>query len=107
MTGSNCLLQAETHSALLGHWGLTAAGLPSSGIASPSGLALHSGNMPCFQPELVLLDCSASLLGQEDEVPNYSTSETDFLMADCSSGTTAPAEGTASETAAEAGADSA
>jgi hypothetical protein len=32
-------------------------------------------------------------------VPDYSTSETDFLMADCSSGTTAPAEGTASGTA--------
>src|SRR5688572_14843251 len=38
---SGCLLQAETHSALLGHWGLTVAGLPSSDIASPSGLALH------------------------------------------------------------------
>jgi hypothetical protein len=24
---SGCLLQAETHSALLGHWGLTATGL--------------------------------------------------------------------------------
>jgi hypothetical protein len=51
---SGCLLQAETHSTLLGHWGLTATGLPSSDIASPSGLALHSGNMLCFQPELVL-----------------------------------------------------
>jgi hypothetical protein len=29
---SGCLLQAETHSALLGHWGLTAGGLPSSDI---------------------------------------------------------------------------
>jgi hypothetical protein len=56
---SGCLLLAETHSALLGHWGLTAAGLPSSDIASPNGLALHSGNMLCFQPELVLLGCSA------------------------------------------------
>jgi hypothetical protein len=60
---SGCLLQAETHSALLGHWGLTATGLPSSNIASPNGLALHSGNMLCFQPELVLLDCSVGLLG--------------------------------------------
>jgi hypothetical protein len=60
---SGCLLQAETRSALLGHWGLTATGLPSSDIASPSGLALHSRNMLCFQPELVLPDCSAGLLG--------------------------------------------
>jgi hypothetical protein len=60
---SGCLLLAKTHSALLGHWGLTAAGLPSSDIASPSGLALHSENMLCFQPELVLSDCSAGLLG--------------------------------------------
>jgi hypothetical protein len=36
---SGCLLQAKAHSALLGHWGLTAAGLPSSDIASPNGLA--------------------------------------------------------------------
>jgi hypothetical protein len=60
---SGCLLQAETHSALLGHWGLTATGLPSSDIASPNGLALHSGNMLCFHPELVRLDCSAGSLG--------------------------------------------
>jgi hypothetical protein len=69
---------------LLGHWGLAAAGLPSSDIASPNGLALHSGNMLCFQPELVLLDCSAGLLGQEDEVPADSTSGTDLLLTDCS-----------------------
>jgi hypothetical protein len=53
---SGCLLQAETHSALLGHWDLTAAGLHSSDIASPSGLALRSGNMLYFQLELVLPD---------------------------------------------------
>jgi hypothetical protein len=81
---SGCLLQAETHSALLGHWGLTAAGLPSSDIASPNGLALHSGNMLCFQPELVLPDCSAGLRGQEDEVYANSASETDLLLTDCS-----------------------
>jgi hypothetical protein len=81
----DCLLQDEAHSALLGHWGLTAAGLSSSDIASPSGLALHSGNMPCFQPELVLPDCSAGLLGQEGEVPTDSASETD-LLTDCSDG---------------------
>jgi hypothetical protein len=95
---SGCLLQAETRSALLGHWGLIAAGLPSSDIASPSGLALHSGNMPCFQPELVLPDCSAGLLGQEDEVPTDSASETD-LLTDCSDGSDTGAEDTAFETA--------
>jgi hypothetical protein len=95
---SGCLRQAETHSALLGHWGLTAAGLPSSDIASPSGLALHSGNMPCFQPELVLLDCYAGLLGQEDEVPADSASETD-LLTDCSDDSGTGAENTAFGTA--------
>jgi hypothetical protein len=81
---SGCLLQVETHSALLRHWGLTAAGLPSSDIASPNGLALHSGNMPCFHPGPMLFDCSAGLLGQEDEVPADSTSGTDLLLTDCS-----------------------
>jgi hypothetical protein len=95
---SGCLLQAETRSALLGHWGQTAAGLPFSDIASPSGLALHSGNMLCFQPELVLPDCSAGLLGQEDEVPADSASETD-LLTDCSDGSGTDAEDTASRTA--------
>ena len=94
----DCLLQAEAHSALLGHWGLTAAGLPSSDIASPSGLALHSGNMLCFQPELVLPDCSADLLGQEDEVLADSASETD-LLTDCSDGSGTDAEDTAFGTA--------
>jgi hypothetical protein len=84
---------------LLGHWGLTAAGLPSSGIASPNGHALHSGNMLCFQPELVLPDCSAGLLGQEDEVPADSASGTDLLLTDCSGGSNADAEDTAFETA--------
>jgi hypothetical protein len=97
---SGCLLQAETHSTLLGHWDLTAAGLPSSDIASPSGLALHSGNMLCFQPELVLPDCSASLLGQEDEVPADSVSETDLLLTDCSVDSDTGAEDTAFGTAA-------
>jgi hypothetical protein len=96
---SGCLLQAEAHSALLGRWGLIAAGLPSSDIASPSGLALHSGNMLCFQPELVLLDCSAGLLGQEDEVPVDSASETDLLLTDCSDDSDTGAEDTAFGTA--------
>jgi hypothetical protein len=97
---SGCLLQVETHSALLGHWGLTAAGLPSSDIASPNGLALHSGNMLCFQPELVLPDCSAGLLGQEDEVSADSAFETDLHLTDCSDDSDADAEETAFETAA-------
>jgi hypothetical protein len=102
-----CLLQAETHSALLGHWGLTTVGLPSSDIASPNGLALHSGNMLCFQPELVLPDCSAGLRGQEDEVPADSASETDLLLTDCSEGSNTGAEDTAFGTAdAEVDADS-
>jgi hypothetical protein len=97
---SGCLLQAETHSALLGHWGLTAAGLPSSGIASPNGPALHSGNMPCFRLGLVLLDCSAGWLGQEDEVPTDSASGTDLLLTGCSDDSDAGAEDIAFGTAA-------
>jgi hypothetical protein len=97
---SGCLLQAETHSALLGHWGLTTAGLPSSGIASPNGLALHSGNMLCFRLELGLLDCSAGSLGQEGEVPTDSASGTGLLLTDCSGDSHADAEDTAFETAA-------
>jgi hypothetical protein len=57
--------------------------------------------------ELGLLDCSVGLLGQEDEVPTDSTSETDFLLTDCFGNFAASTEGTASETAAtEAGAGS-
>ena len=56
--------------------------------------------MLCFQPELVLLDCSAELLGQEDEVPADSASETDLLLTDYSSDSDADAEETAFETAA-------
>jgi hypothetical protein len=97
---SGCLLQAETHSALLGPWGLTAVGLPSSDIASPSGLALHIGNMLCFQPELVLPDYSAKLRGQEDKVPADSVSETDLLLTYCSSDSDADVEDTAFGTAA-------
>jgi hypothetical protein len=99
MAESGCLLQAETHSALLGHWGLTAAGLPSSDIASPSGLALHSGNMLCFQLELVLSDCSAGLLGQEDEVSVGSASEADLLLTDCPDDSDTGVEDTAFGTA--------
>jgi hypothetical protein len=100
MAESGCLLLAEAHSALLGHWGLTAARLPSSDIASPNGLALHSGNMLCFHPELVRLDCSAGSLGQEDKVPADSASGTDLLLIDCSGDSDAGAEDTAFGTAA-------
>jgi hypothetical protein len=105
---SGCLLQAETHSALLGHWGLTAARLPSLDIASPNDLALHSENMLCFHLELLLLDCSAGLLGQGDEVPADSASGTDLLLTDCSGDSDVGAEHTAFGTAtAEVGASSA
>jgi hypothetical protein len=56
----------------------------------------------------VLLDCSAGLLGQEDEVPADSASGTDLLLTDCSGDSAADVEDTAFETAdAEVGAGSA
>jgi hypothetical protein len=106
VSGHNCLLLDEVHSASLGHWRLTAAELPSSDNASPNGLTLHNGSILCLLLALGLLDCSRWLLGQEDEVSADSASRTDFLLSDCS-GSTADGEGTASRTAAEAGADSA
>jgi hypothetical protein len=54
--------------------------------------------MLCFQLELVLPDCSADLLGQEDEGPADSASETD-LLTDCSDGSGTDSKGTAFETA--------
>jgi hypothetical protein len=60
--------------------------------------------MLCFQPEPVLLDCSAGLLGQEDEVPADSASRTDLLLTDYSGDSDADAEDTAFETA-DAGVD--
>jgi hypothetical protein len=63
--------------------------------------------MLCLRLELGLLDCSVGLLGQENEVPADSASETDFLLTDCFGDSTAGTEGTASKTAAaEAGAGS-
>jgi hypothetical protein len=56
--------------------------------------------MLCFHLELVLLDCSAGLLGPEDEVPADSASGTDLLLTDCSGDSAAGAEGTAFGTAA-------
>jgi hypothetical protein len=103
----DCLPLAEVHSALLGHWGPTAAELPSLDNASPNGPALHNGSILCLLLALGLLDCYGWLLGYEDEVPDYSVSGTDFLLAGCSGGTDANPEGTASRTATEEGASSA
>jgi hypothetical protein len=60
-----------------------------------------------FRLELGLLDCSGWLLGRGGEVPADSASGTDLLLINCSGDSAAGAEGTASETAAEADADSA
>jgi hypothetical protein len=51
--------------------------------------------MLCFRPELVLPDCSAGLMGQEDEVSADSASKTDLLLTDCSDDSDADAEETA------------
>jgi hypothetical protein len=51
--------------------------------------------MLCFQPELVLPDCSAGLMGQEDEVSADSTSGTDLLLTSCSGDSDIGAEDTA------------
>jgi hypothetical protein len=48
----------------------------------------------------VLLDCSAGLLGQEDEVLADSISETNLLLTDCSGDSDADVEDTAFGTAA-------
>jgi hypothetical protein len=56
--------------------------------------------MLCFQPKLVLPDCSTGLLGQEDEVPADSAFGTDLLLTDCSGDSAADAEDTAFGTAA-------
>jgi hypothetical protein len=41
----DCLLLAEMHSVLQGHWELIAVELLSLGNATPSCLVLHSGNI--------------------------------------------------------------
>jgi hypothetical protein len=78
MSEHNCLLLAKVHSALLGRWGPAAIEPSSSGNASPNGLAPHNGSILCLLLALGLLDCSDWILGQEDEVPDYSTSRSDF-----------------------------
>ena len=54
---------------------------------------------PVFPLELVLPDCSAGLLGQEDEVPTHSASGTDLLLTDCSGDSATGAGDTAFGTA--------
>jgi hypothetical protein len=63
--------------------------------------------MLCFLLELGLLDYSGWLLGRGGEVPADSASGTDFLLIGCSGDSAAGANGTAFDTAAEVGADSA
>jgi hypothetical protein len=53
-----CLLLGEVHSVLLGHCEPTAVELLSLGNASPTGLALHNGNIICLLLALGLPDCS-------------------------------------------------
>jgi hypothetical protein len=55
--------------------------------------------MLCFHLELVLLDCSADSLGQDDEVPADFASETNLILTDCSGDSDAGAEDTAFGTA--------
>jgi hypothetical protein len=76
----------------------------SSGNASPSGPTLHSGSILCILLAQRLPDCSDWLLGLEDEVSGYSTSDTDSVPVDCS-GSTATAEGIAFGIAADDDAD--
>jgi hypothetical protein len=54
----DCLLLAEVHSVLLGHWELTTAELLSLSNATPSGLVPHSGTMLDLLLALGLSGCS-------------------------------------------------
>jgi hypothetical protein len=58
----------------------------------PNGLVHHSGNMHDFLLELALLDCFGWLLGQENGLSGCSDTGIDFLLPDCSDGTTAAEE---------------
>jgi hypothetical protein len=91
---------------LLGCWKLTTVELLSSGIASLSGLVLHNGSIFSLLLALGLSGCSDWLLGQEDEVPGYSASDTNFLLVGCAGGNAAAVEGTASRIVADADAGS-
>jgi hypothetical protein len=79
MVGHGCLLLAEMHSVLLGHWELTVAELLSLHNVTPSGLVLHSGNIIGLPLALGLSSCSDWLLGQEGKVPGCSVSSTSFF----------------------------
>jgi hypothetical protein len=57
--------------------------------------------MLCLHLELGLLDYSAGLLRQEDEVPADSASGTDSLLTGCSGDSIADTEGTISEITAD------
>jgi hypothetical protein len=84
---------------------MAAAELLSFDNSSPSGFVLHSRNMHDLLLVLGLLGHSGWLLGQEDELPGCSDAGTDFLPAECSDGTAAAAEKTASGTGAGADAN--
>jgi hypothetical protein len=88
----DCLLPAEVHSVLLGHWGPATVEPSSSDNASPDGLARHSASILCLLLALGLLDCSGWLLGQEDGVSDYSVSGTNSLLVDYSYSTVADAD---------------
>jgi hypothetical protein len=91
-----CLLLVGVHSVLLGHWELDVAELLSLGNATPSGLVLHSENIPGLFFALGLSDYSNWLLGREGEVPDCSGSGTGFVPVGCSAGTAAASEGSTS-----------
>jgi hypothetical protein len=72
--------------------------------SSSSGFVLHNRSMHDLLLALELLDCSDWLLGQEGKLSGCSDAGIDFLSVECSDGTTAAAEETASSTA-DAGSD--
>jgi hypothetical protein len=71
----------------------------------PSDLVPHNGNIHVLLLALALPNCSGWLIEHEGEVAGCSGAGTDFLLAGCSEGTAAAAEGTASDIAASADAD--
>jgi hypothetical protein len=100
-TGHDLLMPVVVLLLLLGCWKLNAPGLPSSGITSPSGLALHNGNILYLLLALGLPSYPDYLLGQEGEVFDCYAPDIDFLPIGCAGGTAA-AEGTSSRIAANA-----
>jgi hypothetical protein len=92
--GHSLLMHVLLLLVLLGCWKLTAAELLSSGMASPNDLALHNGRILSLLFAQGISGHSDWLLGQEGEVSDYSTFDTDFLSVGCAGDTTAAAEGT-------------